>query len=388
MDQALVDASSSGSKRRRFIRVCPGTYDGPVYIPRSAPPLTFQGAGAAAVRVKAPIDAQMPGEEYQRRFGGAFLHAHPHVKAIFERIAAQGVISTGNSAVMRIESDDTVISGLTVENTYGCDRVAAAPDGEPLDVNGRYARGQHQAVALHVAGADRVHLHALQLSSFQDTLYLQSPAPFSTARTYLSDCKIEGDVDFIFGQATGFFENCEIKSRGVRGAISWATAPSTNIRTRYGFVFDGCRFTHDGHGTANCYLGRQWFEGVRATPYKAEAGTGMTCAPGKVSRLDGQSGEISRATLEAVGKCAVIGSVIGPHISQQCAWTDWNGGLPNPDGVTPPFAWNPRYRPVQHGSGDFFQYLGEWLENYGLDYSDIPADILWLGTFNTTFLLA
>lgn len=387
IDQAMFDADSNGNgngngNQPYVIHIRKGHYTGPVYIPRSAPKLHLIGECKTTVVLAARIDAQMPGLEFRDRFAKQFSHSHPSTRAVFERIAAREKLTTGNTSVLRIERDDAVISNLSIMNLYACDRQTAAPDGEQADSEGRYANGQHQAVALHVAGADKVHLDRLYLSSFQDTLYLQSPQPFSTGRTYVSNCHIEGDVDFIFGQAAGYFHHCEIRSRGLRGAISWATAPSTNIRSRYGFVFSQCQFSHDGAETgktSGCYLGRQWFEGVRASPYGKATDSDYQCLPGTTSRLDNSTGWISQQTLESVGKCIIIDSEIGSHINHCAPWCDWNGASPLPDGTTPPFLWNPRYRPAQASTQSFLDNLGEWLIMHQLDYADLDTNEIWLG---------
>jgi pectinesterase len=175
-------------------------------------------------------------------------------------------------------------------------------------------------------------------------------------RAYLDRCRIEGDVDFVFGQAAAFFRRCELRSLGSRAAQSWVTAPSTHIRARYGFVFDDCDFTHDDSAAARrgrFLLGRQWFEGVRATPYGASPVEGFRCRLGPVSEFAPPDGAISRATLEAVGKCVVLNSRIGPHINPAAPWGEWNGGEWSREGSYRPAPWHPRFRPVQARPGDF-----------------------------------
>ncbi|WP_170844409.1 pectinesterase family protein [Aliiruegeria lutimaris] len=369
IDRALRDGAGMRADGRRVIRVHPGFYEGPVFLPAEGPPMALFGAGREAVTLAARIDAQMPGREFEQRFGAGFATAHPAIRAQFARIAARERVTTGNSAVLRIERDDTIVAGMTIRNDYACDRAGAAPLGAEPDVAGRYAEGQHQAVACHVAGADRVQLSALRLESFQDTLYLQAPSQ-GIGRSVVSDCAIEGDVDFIFGGATAYFEQCEIRSRGLRGAKSWAVAPSTNLWMPHGFVFERCHFTHDGAEAgrdATSFLGRQWFEGVRATPYSAPNEAGYVSNFGDVNRFEAPQGRISRRCLEAVGKCTVQNSALGTHISTDTPWDDWSAG-----------AWSPRYRPVQATAGDFLSHLGGWLQDNGLDYSDLEARDFWL----------
>ncbi|WP_417268845.1 pectinesterase family protein [Celeribacter sp.] len=368
VDQA-IRAGARPDGAPYVISISEGYYTGPVYIPSSAPPMALIGAGRDVTTLAAGIDAQMSGDQYRARFGAQFDQAVPGTRAIFERIAARETLTTCNTGVLRIEADNVSVSGLTIENLYACDRASVAPKGAEPDAQGRFAQGQHQAVALHIAGADRVHLHALHLRSFQDTLYVQSPLPFSSARTCVEDCIIEGDVDFIFGQATAYFDRCTLMTRGERGAMSWVVAPSTNINTRYGFVFHDCDFTHDGAETGRngtSFLGRQWFEGVRATPY-GPLPHNYACHIGAVSQAQDSSGTISRATLEAVGKAVVIGSRIGAHIDAQNPWDDWGT------------AGGPRYRPAQASGSDFLHNLAAWLDREGLEYAHIDPSDIWLG---------
>ena len=367
--QGAIDrVVAAGGRTRRHIRLTPGRGEGPVIVPRDAPPLTVTAPGGA--ELGAAIDAEMPGAEWHRRFAGRFAASPPSVRAIAEGIAARGTITTHNSAVLRIEADDCILRGLAVENTHACDRASAAPPGAVPDAQGRFARGQHQAVALQVAGADRVQLDGLVLRSFQDTLYLQHPGPGTTARTWLRGCEIAGDVDFIFGQATAFFSGCRIVSRGERGAPCWATAPATAIGTSYGFVFDRCRFEQDGHlAPGASRLGRQWFEGVRATPYGPPPRPGWRCRPGAVSSADPTGGTISRATLDSVGKCVVLRSDLGAHIAAD-PWDCW-GGAPG----------SPRYRPAQHDRAEMAARLGGWLAREGVALTAEAGPGPWLGLF-------
>jgi pectinesterase len=83
-------------------------------------------------------------------------------------------------------------------------------------------------------------------------------APRINGRHYYKDCFIRGDIDFIFGSATAYFENCELYSRDTGREINgYVTAASTPEGQEYGYVFEGCHFT------GNCpprsvYLGRPW----------------------------------------------------------------------------------------------------------------------------------
>jgi pectinesterase len=102
-----------------------------------------------------------------------------------------------------------------------------------------------QALALRVDG-DRVQFRNCRFLGWQDTILL------NRGRQYFKDCYIEGHVDFIFGGATAFFENCHIHC--LRNG--YITAASTPADQAYGFVFRDSRIT--GEPDVKTYLGRPW----------------------------------------------------------------------------------------------------------------------------------
>lgn len=385
--------TNCAGRDRIYIGVKPGEYVGPVYIPECKwqghdVPITLFGMHPDPRRtvLAANVDAEMPGTEYRDRFARIFVGHAPDILAIFERIAGRDKITTANASVLRVENDGCQLRHLTLKNTYNADRLPQGPDDSGVTRAAfQQSTGQHQAVALLVAGADRVHCQNLHLDSYQDTLYLKSLAAFTTSRSYFKGCKISGDVDFIFGQTTAYFTDCTIVSRGSRAPHAWVAAPSTNIRTPFGFVFNTCIFTHDGSTNAlkgQFSLGRQWFEGVRATPYGTSPLAGYACDLGTVSDYDEPHGTISRATLEAVGKCVILRSKIGAHINSAAPWDDWNGGTFDRTGVYTPGVWNPRFRPVQFSVGDLQSEIGDWLEEQGVELSDISPDTVLLAEFD------
>ncbi len=105
-----------------------------------------------------------------------------------------------------------------------------------------------QAVAVRVT-ADRVMFTRCRFLGWQDTLYPQG----EESHQYYRECYIEGSVDFIFGWATAFFENCTLYCK--KGG--YLTAPSTNEGRQHGLVFVGCTVTGDAP-EASFYLGRPW----------------------------------------------------------------------------------------------------------------------------------
>jgi polygalacturonase len=106
-----------------------------------------------------------------------------------------------------------------------------------------------QALALLVTG-DRAVFRNVRLLGNQDTVYAGSK------RQYFTDCYIEGNVDFIFGDAKAVFEGCEIHS--TPHAIGYITAQGKSSAGQdSGFVFQQCRLTA-APGVANVWLGRPW----------------------------------------------------------------------------------------------------------------------------------
>lgn len=265
VQSAVSEASSRAAAGKRVhILVKPGTYREIVEVPKAAVPITIYGAGpdASAVRIEGDLDASLKG--------------------------------TAGSATVRIANDGFQAKNLTFANTF---------------------KGFSQAVALLVDDADRVHLDNVRFEGFQDTLYLKATSPEKPARVFVHKSYVEGDVDFIFGEATAYFLDTEVRSLG-RRTFSYALAPSTHVRSRFGFVFERCAFTHDGSPNAlagKFKLARQWFRG---------------------------------GSVEAVGKVAVLNSRIGAHIDKARPWADWGVGTA-------------RFRPVQYDANGEI-YLAEY----------------------------
>ena len=169
-------------------------------------------------------------------------------------------MNTFNTATVYVGAPDFRAKGISIENSAG--------DGRKVG----------QAIACYV-DADRAAFFDCGFSGRQDTLCL-GPLPANPLpkglnllhpvriaaegevekpfRHYFRNCRIEGDVDFIFGSSTALFEACEIQSldRGesVNGYIA---APSTLPGQVFGFVFLDC-LLEGGAGPRSVFLGRPW----------------------------------------------------------------------------------------------------------------------------------
>jgi pectinesterase len=144
----------------------------------------------------------------------------------------KGRNSTFYTYTMKVEASDFYAENLTIQNTAG-------------DVG--------QAVALHLTG-DRVVFRNCRILGHQDTFY----GAGENSRQYFSRCYFEGTTDFIFGNATVLFKDCEIHSL----ANSYITAASTPAWKDFGFVFLNCRLTAN-KAVKKVFLGRPWRDYAR-----------------------------------------------------------------------------------------------------------------------------
>ena len=159
---------------------------------------------------------------------------------------------TFRSYTVLVDGDNVTFRNCTFENSSG--------PGKQVG----------QAIALYIDG-NNIHLENCVLRGHQDTLFLAplppkeiipggflGPKQFTPRHdrtVYFKDCIIEGGVDFIFGGATAYFENCEFKSV----EEGYVFAPSTPEYIPVGFVAKDCRFTATSDvPEKSCYIARPW----------------------------------------------------------------------------------------------------------------------------------
>ncbi|MEP9361093.1 pectinesterase family protein [Sphingomonas sp. KR3-1] len=158
-----------------------------------------------------------------------------------------GTWGTGGSATLTIAAPNVTLRDLIVSNSF--DYIGARRDG---------AGNGAQAVALAIGReADRTTVDRCVLLGYQDTFYLQ-------ARSLVTDTKIVGGVDFIFGGAAAWFQGCEIVTRYVPNAegFGYVAAPSTPAAQEFGLVFSDCKLMREnGVPDHSAFLGRPWRAG-------------------------------------------------------------------------------------------------------------------------------
>lgn len=385
---AAIELARSGPIDLRIL-LSPGDYAGPVVVPAvEGLYLSIEGAGADRCRLSASIFSRMSGRDYARLFASQFDTSPAEVRAVVEATTSAEEIGTRNSCVLHVTSPQTQLRGFCIKNSYNCDRTAEHPPepGALCNAQGQWSDETHQAVALLLENADGSECESMLLSSFQDTLYLNQTASCPNARYRFNACTVEGDIDYVFGPATAYFSDSEFRTLCGRSQNSWVTAPSTPIDRPFGFVIDRCRFTHSQLGAdkvGRFKLGRQWFTGVRLTPYGTRQALGFDSRLGDENLYHETGGTVTDNSLRAVGKCVVLNCEIGAHIDVEHPWDDWKGSEYRGDGSYWVRDWSPWFRPAQCRVADVVENLRSWSDAGSLSLPGDPRDIL-LGEFNNS----
>ncbi|XP_059298659.1 probable pectinesterase/pectinesterase inhibitor 51 [Lycium ferocissimum] len=217
--QRAVNAAPENEVRGRFvIWIKAGLYDEIVRVPLEKRNLVFLGDGIGKTVITG------------------------------SRNVGQLGVSTYESATVGVFGDGFMASGITIQNTAG-------PDS-------------HQAIAFQ-SDSDLSVIENCEFLGNQDTLYAHS------MRQYYKSCRIQGNVDFIFGNSATFFHDCDIlvaprqlnPEKGENNAVTAHGRIDPAQST--GFVFQNCLI----NGTADYmtlyyskpkvhknYFGRPWKE--------------------------------------------------------------------------------------------------------------------------------
>ena len=118
---------------------------------------------------------------------------------------------------------------------------------------------QGQALAIRQRGKQAIYKN-VTLQGVQDTYYLNK----ADGTAYFEDCTVAGEVDFIYGDGTMFFQNCQLNPVSSNAYI---TAPNTQPGYM-GIVFNECTISKpaDAKDAVTGYkLGRPWGDSPAAT---------------------------------------------------------------------------------------------------------------------------
>lgn len=188
------------NKSRFIIFIKKGVYNEQIRIPASKPFISFIGESAETTKLSFDINNKRAG-------------------------------TTSAAYAIYIGGHDFHAENLTFENSF---------DFKPR-------QSGSQAVAV-LSEADRLVFKNCKFLGWQDTLYAKN------GRQYFENCYVEGHVDFIFGQASAVFDNCEIHSKG----DGYITAPMRFAADEpSGFVFINSKLT-GANTDKGVFLGRPW----------------------------------------------------------------------------------------------------------------------------------
>ncbi|KAH0853499.1 LOW QUALITY PROTEIN: hypothetical protein HID58_093111 [Brassica napus] len=214
--QDAVDSVPLGNTCRTVIRLSPGIYRQPVYVPKRKNFITFAGISPEITVITWNNTASKIEHHQASRVIGTGTFGCGSVIVEGEDFIAENVTfenSASEDKLWRLESLQTVVPFITVAFLAGSLDVCFIANGE-----------------------------------VQDTLYLHH------GKQYLKDCYVEGSVDFIFGNSTALLEHCHIHCKS-QGFITAQSRKSCQEST--GYVFLRCVITGNGE-SGYMYLGRPW----------------------------------------------------------------------------------------------------------------------------------
>ncbi|XP_027178204.1 probable pectinesterase/pectinesterase inhibitor 51 [Coffea eugenioides] len=217
--QAAVNAGPDNAVDRRFvIWIKAGVYEETVRVPLQKKNVVFLGDGMGKTVITGSMNVGQPG------------------------------VTTYDSATVGVVGDGFMASGLTIQNTAG-------PNA-------------HQAVAFR-SDSDLSVIENCEFLGNQDTLYAHS------LRQYYKSCRIQGNVDFVFGNSAAFFQGCLVlvaprQVKPEKGENNAVTAHGRiDPAQSTGFVFLGCivngteeylSLYYSKPSVHRNYLGRPWKE--------------------------------------------------------------------------------------------------------------------------------
>ena len=173
--QAAINAVPANADGRTTILVRKGTYPELIVVPAEKKKLTLRGEDRKQTIIAATHNARL----------------NPQRREMFSLLA-----------------DDFRLENITLHNTT--------------------PKGGSQAETIRVR-ADRVVLDHCDFKSFQDTLRLDG-------RVYVHECYVEGDVDFIWGAGTVYFDRCDILALHDGFLVQSRNGPA-----KLGYVFVECK---------------------------------------------------------------------------------------------------------------------------------------------------
>jgi pectate lyase/pectin methylesterase-like acyl-CoA thioesterase len=220
--QSAVNKVPTNNAERTVIYITPGTYTEKLTV--NSPYVSLVGAGMDVTSIV-----------YGDYAGTSVTQGKPG--------------HTGNtflSQTVAVAADYFTAANLTIENSSG-------PRSEVA-----------QAVALSLK-SDMAVLESVKLIGYQDTLY-NGLNPSGQGRQYFRDSIIQGDVDFIFGEAPAVvMDNVKMVLVSNSGGGGHITAGAQKNTTDKGYVFFNSQIVDDSSASGIYDLGRAWKDYARVS---------------------------------------------------------------------------------------------------------------------------
>lgn len=217
---------------------------------------------------------------------GTYYYSVDPVTGLYNEVLARDKYSyvEGNGSlwggVFIVRGDNFIAEDTTFKNTYNYE----VTEAEKTDIAGTTMSADRLAENADVTAyvykersnafyieADNIECYNCKILSSQDTLG-RNGSKNNNYHTYFNNCVIGGNVDYICGEFSAVFDNCELQWKTYKddekdaaknnAKLGYITAAKTSP-----YVFRNCKVTTDGvsTGTVTGYYGRTWGAGSNVT---------------------------------------------------------------------------------------------------------------------------
>ena len=233
--QSALDANQSSLKDWLVLAIDPGTYTEAVQV--NKPGVIFKNADSTGQKAVVITYNNYSSNTFDAN--GNFVPQDSHD------------LGTSKCGTVIVTAAATGFSAenITFENSY--------------NVTDHTKEGEQTPAVAFDSLADQVYLKNCSLIGRQDTVYLQGKGN----RVYINGGKIEGTVDFVFGDANALIENAAINMAYYPGRKTGYFAAPNTAKGQTGLVFNNCQLTVDNQYGSNAviYLARPWQTTVQTT---------------------------------------------------------------------------------------------------------------------------
>ena len=233
--QSALDANQSSLKDRLVLAIDPGTYTEAVQV--NKPGVIFKNTDSTGQKAVVITYNNYSSNTFDAN--GNFVPQDNHD------------LGTSKCGTVIVTAAATGFSAenITFENSY--------------NVTDHTKEGEQTPAVAFDSLADQVYLKNCNFIGRQDTVYLQGKGN----RVYINGGKIEGTVDFIFGDANALIENAAINMAYYPGRKTGYFAAPNTAKSQTGLVFNNCQLTVDNQYGSNAaiYLARPWQTTVQTT---------------------------------------------------------------------------------------------------------------------------